>query len=822
MPERLPFNPENIGTTTFEEELQSSFLDYAMSVIAGRAIPELRDGLKPVQLRILYAMYRMGVTPDKPAVKCARIVGEVMGNYHPHGDQPIYEALVRMAQDFNMRYPLIEGTGNFGSIDGDPPAAQRYTEARLAPIALELLQDIDRDTVDWRPNFDGSKQEPIWLPARIPNLLMNGSAGVAVGLATSIPPHNLTELCDALLLLLRKPEATLEEILEVLPGPDFPTGGLVGSPEAIRAAYATGHGTIRIRARIRTEEIRKRRCLVITEIPYAVKKADILTRIAELIQQKRLHGIQDIRDETDRKGIRIVLELTRDAHPEVVIEELFRYTQLETTFNVLLLALDAGVPRLLSLPEMLLHFLEHRRETLRRRARHDLRKAKERLHILEGLRVALENLDAVIRLIRGAAAPAEAREQLMKQFRLSEAQAKAILEMRLSALTRLEREKLEQEMKEKQEIVRECEEILRNPAYLDSLIARELEDLRSRYGDPRRSEITSWVVRDLREILPPEEVVVTLSAHGYIKRTPLEAYRLNRRGVRGILGMEVGRNDWIRDILVARTDDRIFAFSRKGKVFAIDVWDIPTGDRRSRGVHINNLIRLPEGDAVLHILKSPATEQQLVLLTRQGYIKRTRLPAQAPIRRTGKQIITLEPGDEVIAALWATAEDIVVLVTAHGKAVAFHVDGNLRLMSAYARGVRGIRLREGDEVVGATLLGEAEELLVLTRKGYGKLLPVTEIRVFRNRGGAGILLTRVTPRTGPVLGIRAVPRKAQLITITQKGKLQRQDIAQVSQQKRYARGVRLVKLAEDDELVNFDVVESENHEDNGRIPGKPH
>jgi DNA gyrase subunit A len=808
----LPFGGNHVETTVFEEEMKGSFLDYAMSVIVGRALPDARDGLKPVQVRILYTMHELGLTPNKPTTKCAKITGTVTGNYHPHGDAAVYEALVNMAQDFGMRYPLVYGQGNFGSIDGDPPAAARYTEAKLTAIAMELLGDIDKDTVDWRPNYTSEREEPVWLPAKVPSLLMNGSTGIAVGVATSIPPHNLRELCDALLLLLEKPEATLDDILRVLPGPDFPTGGTILGPVAVKRAYAEGRGAVKIRAKAEIVSHRRHHSIVITEIPYIVRKADIIEKIADLARERAVDGIADLRDESDKRGIRLVVDVHRDHDPRMVLEKLYHATPLENAFNIILLTLVDGIPRILPFKDLLQEFINHRRVTVRRRTEHDLRKARERLHILEGLLIALGHIDKVIKIIRSSADTTSARKALMEQFKLSEEQARAILDMRLAALTSLEVSKVKDEQGDLRKVAAECEETLASEKKLVSVIRKEIKEIREKYGDDRRSAFEEPKEYDLRSLVPDEEIVLTLTRLGYIKRVNLDAYRTYGRGAKGLIGMDAGKGDSMCDIVVARTHDFVYAFTRKGKLYALEAWTVFQDDRYGRGRPIANLLSLDSDDEVLHIGTPEEDRKFLVLVTRRGMVKRLLFPSILPVRRNGKHIISLRKGDELVGCFWAGPEDRLAIVTAQAKGVTFMLGDNIRLMSRQAMGVRGIRVAPDDRVVGATIAPKGVHLLIVTTGGYGKRLPAESLRDYKNRGGKGVRVYRISAQTGEVLGVKVCSDADEVITITEQGKVARQVLKKIARQSRHTRGVRLITLNPGDRLINFDLVEVTNSE----------
>jgi len=804
-----------------QEEMRTSYLDYAMSVIVARALPDVRDGLKPVQRRILYAMHELGLRPTTPHRKSARIVGEVLGKYHPHGDAPVYEALVRMAQPFTLRYPLIDGQGNFGSIDDDPPAAMRYTEARLAPIAEEMLADLDRDTVDFVPNFDGSLQEPTVLPTRLPNLLVNGASGIAVGMATSIPPHNLGEVCDALCLLIdrydeRHTEAVENALLDILQGPDFPTGGIIlrydeKGNDTIREAYRKGRGRILVQARVQVVEPRRtgRRQILITEIPYQVSKAGLVERIAHLIKEKKVDGVLEVRDESDREGLRVVLDLRRDADPEVVLNNLYEHTPLRTSFTVNLLALVNGQPRDdLSLRDLLLHFLEFRQEVVTRRARYDLQKARERAHILEGLRIALQFLDEVIRTIRQAQDTDAARQALMQRFGLTQAQAQAILEMQLRRLSALERERLEEEYRNLQQTIADLEALLADPRRVLAVVREEVLRLKEQYGDPRRTEISEAGARRITvaERTQHEDVVVILSGNGYIKRVPLSTYRAQRRGGKGVRGMPTREGDAVTFLLVADTHDTLLFFTDRGRVYALKVYELP-GDtsRTARGTLLTNLgLSLAEGERVNAMVAVPdlSVGLDLLMATRQGEVKRLPLTAMSHIRASGLTAMDLEPGDALVSAQAVSPEEEVLLVTEQGMSIAFRAE-EVPQRSRQAGGVRGIELARGDRVVAMDTLTPGGFLLCLTRHGYGKRTPVEEFRL-QHRGGKGIRAFRISPKTGPLVSAQVVgPEVEDLVVVTARGQVFRTSLEEVSVRHRDASGVVVIRLDEGDEVASM-------------------
>ncbi len=796
-------------SVTIEEELRNSYLDYAMSVIIGRALPDVRDGLKPVHRRILYGMAEGGHSSGKPYKKSARIVGDVMGRYHPHGDSPIYDTMVRMAQDFSMRYPLIDGQGNFGSIDGDAPAAMRYTEVRLTKIAEEMLgDDVGKDTVDWVPNYDGSSLEPLVLPARFPNLLVNGSSGIAVGMATNIPPHNLCEVVDATIRLIQQPDVTLAELLEVLPGPDFPTSGFIHGRQGIVDAYRTGRGIIQMRARaeIELDDDGRHAAIIVRELPYQVNKARLIEQIAGLVHAKRLEGISDLRDESDRDGIRMVVELKRDAIPEVVLNHLYKLTQMQTTFGIILLAVRNNQPGVFTLIELLRHFIDHRKEVVVRRTRYDLARARERAHILEGLVIALDHLDEVIALIRGAADPATARVGLADRFGLSEPQAQAILDMRLQRLTGLERDKIVADYRELLAQIEHLEKILASPEMVLGIVVGELEQVRKAYGDPRRTQI----IADPNEIsdedlIAEEDMVLTVSRDGYVKRSALSTYRAQRRGGRGRRGMATKAEDVVWRLFVASTHATVLFFTTKGRVFAKKVHELPEVGPTSRGRALVNLLPLEpeEGVATLLTVRDFGEHEDAFLLfaTRRGKVKRTRLSAYANIRSSGLRAVSIVDGDDLLAVHLTNGSSHVFMGTRAGMAIRFD-EADARPMGRVSAGVRGISLREGDAVEEVATFDPSDEgdVLVVTDRGFGKRTAVAEFRL-QHRGGIGITLVRLTDRNGEVVGIRHVHDDDQALLITETGMLIRMHIAEISRIGRATQGVRLIRLDEDDRVV---------------------
>jgi DNA gyrase subunit A len=792
-----------------EEEMRTSYLDYAMSVIVSRALPDARDGLKPVQRRLLYGMQELGVRPDAPYRKSARIVGDVMGKYHPHGDVPVYEALVRMAQDWSFRYPLVDGQGNFGSIDGDPPGAQRYTEARLSPVAAELLADLDKETVDFTPNFDESLKEPTVLPARLPNLLMNGASGIAVGMATNIPPHNLGEVVDALVRLIDEPTTPLEELLTIVKGPDFPTGGIILGRDGIRQAYTTGRGSIAVQAKTAFEELRGGRvAIVVTEIPYMVSKASLVQRIAELVRQKKLVGVADLRDESDRRGMRVVVELRRDANPQIVRNQLFKHTQLQTTFGAIMLALVDGAPRQLTLKDLLEQYLMHRRNVVVRRTRYELRRAEERAHILEGLKVALARLDDVIALIRKSKDVPAARAGLMKTFTLSEAQADAILEMRLQRLTALEREKIEAEYRDLLKQIARFKEMLADatsprPRLIMASIRDDLLALKEKYGDARRTRITSREADqfEAEDLIPDTDVVITLTRNSYIKRQPLETYRLQRRGTRGVTGVTTREEDVVEHIAVTTNHAFLLFFTNRGKVYRVKAHEVPEAGRTARGLPVVNLINVAQGERVTAVIQLRSFEEAgwLFMATRRGMVKKTGLMEFVNAKRAGIFAIALEGDDELIGVRHIQKDTEIALATRLGRALRFKA-GQVREMGRTAKGVRGIRLRGEDRVVGVADSGEGRDLLTVTELGYGKRTPFAQYPV-KHRGGMGVINIKITKRNGPVAAVRAVDADDEVLLISAAGIVNRFTVKEIAVHGRGAQGVAVKRLEAGDRVT---------------------
>ena len=789
---------------SIEEEMKGSYLDYAMSVIIGRALPEVRDGLKPVQRRILYAMFREGLLPGRKYSKSAGVVGEVLKKYHPHGDTAVYDALVRLAQDFNMRYPLVDGQGNFGSVDGDPAAAYRYTEAKLAAIAEELLADIDKNTVDFIPNFDETTEEPVVLPSRVPNLIINGSSGIAVGMATNVPPHNLGEIIDGLVKLVDNPNATLKELMSYIKGPDFPTGGIIHGADGIMQAYNEGKGLIKVRAKARIErEHRGGENIIVSELPYQVNKARLIEKIAELVREKKIEGISELRDESDRDGIRVVLELKRGEMAEVVLNNLYKHTQMETTFGIIMLALVNGQPRILTLKKILGHFLQHRRDVVLRRTRFELRKAEERAHILEGLKVALDHLDEIIALIRKSKTPEEARTALMRDYPLSEIQAQAILDMKLQRLTGLEREKIVREYTETLKEIERLKAILENDALVSQIIKDELLDIRKRYADDRKTEISSETKEiTIEDLITDEEMVITLSHQGYIKRNPLSAYRSQRRGGKGLIGMETKEEDFVNELFIGTTHDYMLFFSNLGRLYWLKIYQIPEAGRAAKGKALINLLALSEGERITTALPvRDFKEGYLVMFTKNGVVKKTALEEYSNPRGKGIITITLEEGNELIAVRKTDGKSDLIIGTKNGISIRFNEE-DVRDMGRTARGVKGIRLAAGDEVVSAEVAGERTALITVTERGLGKRSKIEDYPV-QGRGGKGVISIKLTERSGKAVGLMQVRDEDEVVMITSSGKLIRTLAGNISLHGRNTQGVRLMDVEGADKIVSI-------------------
>ena len=821
-------------SVNIEDEMRSSYLDYAMSVIIGRALPDVRDGLKPVHRRILYAMYKEGNTSDKRYIKCAGVVGEVIKKYHPHGDTAVYDTLVRMTQDFNMRYPLIDGQGNFGSVDGDPAAAYRYTECRLSRLAEELLADIEKETVDFVPNFDESTEEPTVLPTKLPNLLINGSDGIAVGMATKIPPHNLAEIIDATILLINKPGATLDEVLSLVPGPDFPTGAYIYGKGGIKAAYLTGRGQFTMRAKAAIERpIKEKQQIVITEIPFQVNKSKTIERIAELVQDKKIDGISDVRDESDRDGMRIVVELRRGEQPEVILNNLYKHTQLQETFGMILLAIVNGQPRTLPLIDAIQLFIDHRVSVVRRRTAYDLRKAEERAHILQGFLKALDHLDAIIKLIRASQTPREAREGLMARFDFTEQQAQAILELQLQRLTALERNKIQEEYDGLLKKIAEYKEILANEKALKKVIIDELKQVQKDYGDVRRTEIIEEQAEiKLEDLIADEDVVITVSHSGFLKRTPLSAYRQQGRGGKGRMGMKTREEDFVEHLFIASTHSYILVFTNTGKLYWLKVYEIPDVGAAGRGKHILNLVNLSKEEKVADLVAvkdlpeepkdieiegaTNAAEGYVTLVTRLGIIKKTRLAEFSNPRSAGIMAMKIEEGDELIAAKLTSGRNNIFLATHEGMAIRFP-ESDVRDMGRAAYGVYGMDLEKGDYIVGMEIVGEKELILSVTEKGYGKRTVITEYRL-QSRAGKGVINIKTAERNGKVVGVLSVTEESEVMIISQQGKITRLDSSTIRESGRAAQGVRLINLEEGDQVAAACLV-SESNGNGGPVQG---
>jgi len=808
---------EKIVTVGIEEEMKESYLDYAMSVIIGRALPDIRDGLKPVHRRILYGMLELGLEPGKPFKKSARIVGEVMGKYHPHGDAPIYEAIARMAQNFSLRYPLIEGQGNFGSIDGDPPAAMRYTEARLAPITMEMLADIEKETVEFVPNFDESLMEPTVLPSKIPNLLINGSSGIAVGMATNVPPHNLSEVVNALVKLIDNPEITIDELMEILPGPDFPTGGMICGREGIKNAYHTGKGIIILRGHVDIEEEKNKVNIVIKTIPFEVNKSNLVEEIANLIENGKIGGVTEVRDESDKSGIRVVLETRKGENVDIIINQLYKHTQLQTSYGIINLALVNRQPHLLNLKEMLQLFIDFRKEIVIKRTKYDLRKAEERHHILLGLIIALDNLDKVIDLIKNSKNVDEAREKLIKTFKTTEIQANAILSMPLSRLTGLEREKILKEREEVELKIKEYKEILEDPQKIKEIIKNELLSIKEKFGDERRTEIVEGIeeFEDI-DLVRPEDIVVTISYEGYIKRTNLNSFRRQRRGGKGLVGASTKEEDFIKHLLLTSTTDIILFFSDKGKVYWLKGYLIPEGSRQSKGKPIINLLKIESGEKISAVIpvKEFSKDKFLIMITKNGLVKKTSLEKYSKPRKGGIIGIDLKEGDKLIDVKLTDGNNHIILSTKYGLSIRFP-EKEVRPVGRNAVGVIGIRFKKkDDEVVGCEIVKPEEKnisLLTVCKKGYGKRTLIEEYKV-QHRGGKGIIDIKVGSKNGEVVGSKLVYDEDEIIITTKKGIIIRIKVSDIRNVGRNTIGVKLINLPPDDEITDITKVGKENEE----------
>ena len=804
----------NLIDVNLTSEMKTSFIDYAMSVIVSRALPDVRDGLKPVQRRILYGMNELGVTPDKPHKKSARITGDVMGKYHPHGDSSIYEAMVRMAQWWSYRYMLVDGHGNFGSMDGDGAAAQRYTEARMSKIALEMLSDLNKNTVDFQDNYDGSEREPIVLPSRIPNLLVNGATGIAVGMATNIPPHNLAETIDAVKLMMDNPEVTTRELMEVLPGPDFPTGGLVMGKSGIHRAYETGKGSIVLRSRTEIETTKSgRERIVVTEFPYMVNKTKVHEHIVRLAQEKRIEGITAVRDESSREGVRFVIEVRRDASANVILNNLFKLTQLQTNFSFNMLAIEKGVPKILSLRQILADYIAHQQEVVVRRTQFDKDKAEARAHILEGLLIALDYLDEVITIIRNSQTDAEAQADLMARFELTERQSQAILDMRLRRLTGLERDKIQNEYNDLLALIADLADILEKPERVIAIIKEELDESKRKFADARRTELMVGEVVSLEDedLIEEEDVVITLSNKGYIKRLAQDEFRSQKRGGRGVQGTGVNDDDFVRDIVSTSTHDHLYFMTNKGRVYRLKGYEIPEYGRTAKGLPIVNLLKLDEGETIQTVINAKSDEasdnNHLVFVTRQGLVKRTKEAEFKNIRQNGLIALKLREGDELINVFLTTGNEEIIIGTKFGYSVRFKED-TIRSMSRMAAGVKGVTLRDGDQVVGAAAITEDQEVLIITEKGYGKRTSATEYPT-KGRGGKGIKTANITDKNGNLAGIVTVSGDEDIMVITDTGVIIRTAVANISQTGRATQGVKVMRLDATARIVTFALVEPE-------------
>ena len=807
----------NLIDVNLTSEMKTSFIDYAMSVIVSRALPDVRDGLKPVQRRILYGMNELGVTPDKPHKKSARITGDVMGKYHPHGDSSIYEAMVRMAQWWSYRYMLVDGHGNFGSMDGDGAAAQRYTEARMSKFALEMLRDLNKNTVDFQDNYDGSEREPIVLPSRIPNLLVNGATGIAVGMATNIPPHNLAETIDAVKLMMDNPEVTTRELMEVLPGPDFPTGGLVMGKSGIHRAYETGKGSIVLRSRTEIETTKSgRERIVVTEFPYMVNKTKVHEHIVRLAQEKRIEGITAVRDESSREGVRFVIEVRRDASANVILNNLFKLTQLQTNFSFNMLAIEKGVPKILSLRQILADYIAHQQEVVVRRTQFDKDKAEARAHILEGLLIALDHLDEVITIIRNSQTDAEAQAELMARFELTERQSQAILDMRLRRLTGLERDKIQNEYNDLLALIADLADILAKPERVIAIIKEELDESKRKFADARRTELMVGEVVSLEDedLIEEEDVVITLSNKGYIKRLAQDEFRSQKRGGRGVQGTGVNDDDFVRDIVSTSTHDHLYFMTNKGRVYRLKGYEIPEYGRTAKGLPIVNLLKLDEGETIQTVINAKSDEasenNHLVFVTRQGLVKRTKEAEFKNIRQNGLIALKLREGDELINVFLTTGNEEIVIGTKFGYSVRFKED-TIRSMSRMASGVKGVTLRDGDQVVGAAAITEDQEVLIITEKGYGKRTSATEYPT-KGRGGKGIKTANITEKNGNLAGIVTVSGDEDIMVITDTGVIIRTAVANISQTGRATQGVKVMRLDDSARIVTFALVGPEEVE----------
>ena len=797
------FTHGKIIPINIEHEMKKSYLLYSMSVIVGRALPDVRDGLKPIHRRILYAMHDIGLTSDKPYRKSATVVGEVMGKYHPHGDSAIYDTMVRMAQDFSSRYMLVDGHGNFGSVDGDPAAAMRYTEVRMAKIASAMLADIDKETVDFIPNFDESLKEPSVLPSRFPHLLANGSSGIAVGMATNMPPHNLTEIIDGVLAMIDNPDITISELMKLIPGPDFPTGGIIMGTQGIRDAYSTGRGSIKVRAKVTIDTMSNGKPrIIVHELPYQVNKAKLIEKIAQLVRDKIIDGITDLRDESDRAGMRIVIELRRDSNPNVVLNHLFKHTPMQSTFGVINLVLVNNEPKVLNIYDLMKHYVVHQEEVVTRRTRFDLRKAEERAHILEGFLIALDNIDEIIRIIKGSKDSETARPLLMETFNLSERQAQAILDMRLARLTGLERQKIEDEYKEVQASIARFNLILSDNQILMNVIKDELIVIRDKYGDDRRTQITeTFEDVEIEDLIHKEDVIITMSHQGYIKRLPVTTYKPQKRGGRGVNGMTTKEEDFVERMIVTTTHDTLLVFTNNGKVYSLKAYEVPEAQRQARGTSIVNIVQLSAGEKVTALVpvNEFSDDVELVMGTKYGVVKKTSLTSFDSIRKGGIIGISLDDGDELIGVKLVSSDDEILMVTKMGMSIKFPHE-QIRSMGRTARGVKGIDLKDGDYVVGMDIALQGQDVLVVTEDGYGKRTPVSEYRV-QNRGGMGIKAMNLTPKTGLIAAVKLVREENELVITSASGHIIRMQLSGIPRRGRSTQGVKVINLENGDQVA---------------------
>lgn len=805
---------KNISNINLEDEMKKSYLDYAMSVIVSRALPDVRDGMKPVHRRIIYSMNNLGITPDKPHRKSARIVGDVLGKYHPHGDTAVYYAMVRLAQDFSTRYMLVDGHGNFGSIDGDGAAAMRYTEARMSPLALELLRDIEKDTVDYRLNFDESEKEPKVLPSRFPNLLVNGSSGIAVGMATSIPPHNLCEVINGLSKMIDNPDIEIEELLKYVKGPDFPTGASILGREGIKEAYKSGRGKVTVRAKSEIVELdRGRSSIVFTEIPYQVNKARVIEKIADLVRDKKLEGISDLRDESSREGMRIVVDVKREANPNVVLNNLYKYTQLQDTFSIIMIALVDDIPRVLNIKQMMKYYLEHQYDVIVRRTKYDLAKAEDRAHILEGLRIALDHIDEVIAIIRASSTGPEAKEKLMSTFELSDKQAQAILDMRLQRLTGLERDKIEEEYSDLMVQISRFKEILASDTIIYGIVKDELLEIKEKFGDERRTEIVNYNGDvEIEDLIEEENVVINLTHFGYIKRMPEDTYRIQKRGGRGVAGTTTRDEDFVETIFTTSTHENLLFFTSKGKVFSLKGYEIPEATRQAKGTAIINLLELERNEKITAVIpiREFSDDACLVMATKQGIIKRIYLDDFKNIRKSGIIALTLKDDDELLAVRKSTGNDQVVVVTQKGFAIRFNEE-DARILGRTAMGVKAVNLRDDDSVIGMDIIGEDDcgELLVISENGYGKRTSIDEYTI-QKRGGRGLKTYDIRKKTGDLISGKVVCGDDEIIITSINGTIIRLNVSGISQLGRSTQGVRLMKIAEDDKVASVAIIEPDD------------